>query len=171
MPNFMAGSDSRERAPPQGGWHEADNPVPRSHPIVQNATLGDWVMRTLPAALARAWARFLVSPARTGVRLSPKRRRALAVAVPSSAALMVATFALVRSPGRLERLPVAPLLLFVLVAHLINAVVTVELFRRVLPRSETWSDRRHFSIVGIVWLALFAAGSALVLAGRAALRR
>ena len=128
-------------------------------------------MRTLPAALARAWARFLVLLFGPRVRLSPKRSRALAVAVPSSAALMVATFALMGSPGRLERMPVAPLLLFLLVAHLLSAVVTVELFRRVLPRSETWSDKRHFSIVGIAWLALFAAGSALVLAGRTALRR
>ena len=84
---------------------------------------------------------------------------------------MVATFALTGGPGRLERLPVAPLLLLLLVAHLLNAVVTVELFRRVLPRSEAWSDRRHFSIVGIAWLALFAAGSVLVLAGRTALGR
>jgi len=68
-------------------------------------------------------------------------------------------------PGRLERLPVVPLLLLLLVAHLLNAVVTVEIFRRVLPRSETWSDKRHFSIVGIVWLAFFAAGSALVSPG------
>ena len=105
------------------------------------------------------------------VRLSPKRRWALAVALPSSAALMVATFALMGGPGRLERLPVAPLLLLLLVAHLLNAVVTVELFRRVLPRSEAWSDRRHFSIVGIAWLVLFAAGSVLVLAGRTALGR
>ena len=128
-------------------------------------------MRTLPAALARAWARFLVFLLGPGVRLSPKRRRALAVAVPSSAALMVATFALMRSPGRLELLPLAPLLLFLLVAHLISAVVTVELFRWVLPRSETWSDRRHFSIVGIVWLAFFIAGSMLVLAARTTLQR
>jgi len=65
----------------------------------------------------------------------------------------------------------APLLLFLLVAHLISAVVTVELFRWVLPRSETWSDRRHFSIVGIVWLAFFIAGSMLVLAARTTLQR
>ena len=130
------------------------------------------MMRTLPAALARAWAGFLVLLLGPRVRLSPKRSWALAVAVPSSAALMVVTFALMGGPGRLERLPVAPLLLFLLlVAHLLNAVVTVELFRRVLPRSEAWSDRRHFSIVGIAWLALFAAGSALVLAGRTALGR
>jgi hypothetical protein len=127
-------------------------------------------MRTLPAALARAWARFLVLLLGPRVRLSPKRRWALAIAVPSSAALMVATFALMGARGRLERLPVAPLLLLLLAAHLLNAVVTVELFRRVLPRSEAWSDRRHFSIVGIVCLAFFAAGSALVLGGRTALR-
>src|SRR3989442_567080 len=72
----------------------------------------------------------------TRARGSPERRWALAGALPSSATLMAATFALMGGPGRLERLPVAPLLLLLLVAHLLNAVVTVALFRRVLPRSE-----------------------------------
>src|SRR5207247_2514532 len=107
--------DGHVSGPGDVGGRDADDPVPRSSPIIHNATLHDWVernrpaqkmMRTLPAALARAWARFVVLLLGPRVCLSPKRSWALAVAVPSSAALMVVTFALMGGPGRLERLPV-----------------------------------------------------------------
>jgi hypothetical protein len=126
--------------------------------------------RTSTAALVLAWASVLFV-LRLTVRLSPKRKWALAVAVPSAVALMVATFARMESLLSLAVRSPALVLLVLAVNYLLGAVVMVELVRGVFPRSEAWSDRRHFSIVGIVWLAFFAAGSALVLAGRTALQR
>ena len=48
------------------------------------------------------------------------------------------------------------LLLWLLPSSVASAVLIVEMLRTTIRKSPNWSDRFHFSVVGLTWSVLFA---------------
>jgi len=101
-----------------------------------------------------------VGPAMEAVVLSPTRRRVLIIAivlfiVTTGCILAVVSFMRV-PPELLHQLTFSRMLGLGLIAHGAGAAMLVEFIRIVSPRTSYWSDRQHFTGVGVAWVVLSA---------------
>ena len=85
--------------------------------------------------------------------LSVRRRWAIALASVWAALLLF-----FGTPLSLAKMTLGWGITFAVVGQLIgsalSAVIVVELFRAALPTSSAWSDTKHFTLVGLVWIVL-----------------
>jgi hypothetical protein len=107
-----------------------------------------------------------VRPGMEAVVLSPTRRRVLVIAIllfilTTGRILAVVSFMGVPSE-LLHQTTFSRMLGLALIAHGAGATILVELIRVVTPRASHWSDRQHFTGVGVAWV-LLSAVSALYL--------
>jgi hypothetical protein len=107
-----------------------------------------------------------VGPGMEAVVLSPTRRRVLVIAIllfilTTGCILAIVSFMGVPSE-LLHQITFSRMLGLALIAHGAGATMLVELIRVVAPRTSHWSDRQHFTGVGVAWV-LLSAMSALYL--------
>ena len=90
-------------------------------------------------------------------RMSRARKWALIVA---GSYLLVYFLAIVFSLGGFievfREAPPVSLLIWVLPSSIASAVLIVEMIRTAARRNPNWSDKLHFSVVGLTWSVLFA---------------
>jgi hypothetical protein len=46
-------------------------------------------------------------------------------------------------------------LIFQIIVCFASAIITIEILRMVIPVTDSWSDRKHFTAVAILWIILF----------------
>ena len=101
-----------------------------------------------------------VRPGMGSVVLSPMRRRVLVVAIllfVVTTGCILAVVSTIGVPLRLlHHITFSRMLGLALIAHGAGAIMLVELIRIVIPRTSHWSDRQHFTSVGVAWIVLSA---------------
>lgn len=101
-----------------------------------------------------------VGPPMEAAVLSPTRRRVLVIAILLfilTTGCILAAVSFMGVPSELlQQITFSQMLGLGLIAHGASATMLVELIRIVTPRTSHWSDRQHFTGVGVAWVLLAA---------------
>ncbi len=110
------------------------------------------------------WLLMRAGPSDQAILLSRARRHALIVAmalfmVTAGGLLVVITISALTA---LRQVTFPRMLGVMFIAHGAAAVMITEVARTIIRPTSRWSDRQHFTWVGVVWALLFASGAFLL---------